>query len=279
MIWGTNVNVNRCKEQFKRFVLRFIDPEAENDELTEYINVAEPLYLQKLHEIQTVEEPFLNINCAHLNAFDEQLYRQLVSYPQEVIPIMDMAANEMFFERYPAAVLEHQIQIRPFNVTRTKSMRTLNPEDIDQLITITGMVIRNSNIIPEMREAFFKCVICSFEAVVEVDRGRINEPTVCTNCNFNYCFNLIHNRSHFSDKQMIKLQESPDDMPAGETPHTIVLFAHNDLVDNVSAGDRIAVTGIYRSQSIQIMPRVSTIRAVYKTHIDVVHFRKHDSKK
>ncbi len=31
-------------------------------------------------------------------------------------------------------------------------MRNLNPEDIDQLITISGMVIRTSHIIPEMRE-------------------------------------------------------------------------------------------------------------------------------
>ncbi|KAJ8965201.1 hypothetical protein NQ317_013353 [Molorchus minor] len=54
-------------------------------------------YLQKL-EIHTLEEPFLNVNCAH----------------------------------------------------------------IENLITISGMVIRTSNIIPEMREAFFKCIVCQF---------------------------------------------------------------------------------------------------------------------
>ncbi|XP_046833471.1 DNA replication licensing factor MCM4 [Vespa crabro] len=279
VIWGTNVVVNRCKEQFKRFVLRFIDPEAENDELPENMNLTEPLYLQKLEEIHTLEEPYLNINCAHLEIFDEQLYRQLICYPQEVIPTMDMAANEMFFERYPAAVLEHQIQVRPFNVSRTKSMRLLNPEDIDQLITVSGMVIRTSNIMPEMREAFFECIICGFSTLVEMDRGRIVEPTACTKCNNNYCFTLIHNRSHFSDKQMIKLQESPDDMPAGHTPHTVIIFAHNDLVDAVSPGDRVYVTGIYRAQPLRVNPRQSNVRAVYKTHIDVVHFRKHDSKR
>lgn len=71
------------------------------------------------------------------------------------------------------------------------------------------MVIRTSNIIPEMREAFFKCIVCSFTTTAEVDRGRITEPTLCTNCNTNHCFTLIHNRSQFTDKQMIKLQESP----------------------------------------------------------------------
>lgn len=79
-------------------------------------------------QIHILEEPFLNINCAHLQSFDATLYRQLISYPQEVIPTFDMAINEMFFERYPAAVLKFQIQVRPFNVQKTKNMRSLNPE-------------------------------------------------------------------------------------------------------------------------------------------------------
>lgn len=32
-------------------------------------------------------------------------------------------------------------------------------------------------------------------------------------------------------------------MPAGQTPHTVVLFAHNDLVDKVQPGDRVHITG------------------------------------
>lgn len=29
-----------------------------------------------------------------------------------------------------------------------------------------------------------------------------------------------------------------DDMPAGQTPHTVTLYAHHDLVDSVQPGDR-----------------------------------------
>ena len=82
-------------------------------------------------------------------------------------------------------------------------------KDIDQLITISGMVIRSSNIIPEMREAFFRCSVCRHTTTVEIDRGRIAEPTFCTNCSTSYSYVLIHNRSQFSDKQVVKLQESP----------------------------------------------------------------------
>lgn len=149
--------------------------------------------------------------------------------------------------------------------------------DLDLLITITGMVIRTSSIIPEMREAFFQCSVCKFTATVDVERGRIAEPTLCTNCNTNHSFVLIHNRSAFHDKQMIKLQESPDDMPSGETPHTVVLYAHGKLVDCVQPGDRVAVTGIYRAVPVRVNPKMRTIKSIFKTHIDVVHFHHGDT--
>ncbi|XP_013775385.1 DNA replication licensing factor mcm4-like isoform X2 [Limulus polyphemus] len=279
VIWGTDVVVSHCKEKFKQFVSRYVDPELESDERMEGMDIDKPLYLQKLEEVYTLEEPFLNVNCTHLSHFDADLCRQLVCYPQEVIPTFDMAINEMFFERYPDAQLPHQIQVRPFNAEKTRNLRGLNPEDIDQLITISGMVIRTSNIIPEMREAFFMCNVCSFSTTVEIDRGRIPEPTVCRHCNTNYSFSLIHNRSQFSDKQMIKLQESPDDMPAGQTPHTVIIYAHNDLVDAVQPGDRVTVTGIYRATAVRVNPWQRNVKSVYRTHIDVVHFRKVDTKR
>lgn len=41
--------------------------------------------------------------------------------------------------------------------------------DIDQLITITGMVTRTSSLIPEMRQGYFECTVCknavSFSAI------------------------------------------------------------------------------------------------------------------
>lgn len=51
VIWGTDVVVNRCKDKFKRFILTFVDPNAEEDEITNDMDMNEPLYLQKLDEV------------------------------------------------------------------------------------------------------------------------------------------------------------------------------------------------------------------------------------
>ena len=275
VIWGTDVSVNQVKTKFTKFINTFVVADIADDEkIADEIKADLPFYPQRLEQIAMICSPFLEVNMAHLMQFDEELYRQLVCYPQEVIPVLDMAVNELFFATFPECELDHQIQVRPYNAEKTSNMRELNPQDIDQLITITGMVIRSSNLIPEMAEAFFKCSSCGFTCEVEIERGRIAEPTLCSNCNTNHSFALVHNRSKFTDKQMIKLQESPDDMPAGQTPHTVVLYVHGDLVDKVQPGDRVAVTGIYRAVPQRSNPRMRNLNSVYKTHIDVVHFRK-----
>ena len=63
---------------------------------------------------------------------------------------------------------------------------------------------------------------------------------------------MVHNRCRFKDKQMVKLQESPDDMPPGQTPHTVILYAHDDMVDAVQPGDRVAVSGKFISRKFYI---------------------------
>lgn len=135
----------------------------------------------------------------------------------------------MFFDKHNDVTLEHEIQVRPFNAGESKNMRSLNPEgsssyliiihfclnmfffhkDIDKLITISGMVIRTSSLIPEMRAALFRCISCQNTVTSELERGRITEPTICKNCNASHTFQLVHNRCFFTDKQMVKLQEAP----------------------------------------------------------------------
>jgi len=113
VIWGTDVQVNDCKRKFKRFVETFVDIGMTDEERFEGLNPNEPYYLQRLAEINILQSPFLNVDCAHINQFDEDLYRQLICYPQEVIPTFDMAVNEMFFDKFPDTELEHQIQVGP----------------------------------------------------------------------------------------------------------------------------------------------------------------------
>lgn len=51
VIWGTDVVVSRCKDKFKRFIINFVDTEADEDEQPEDRDSNEPIYIQKLEEV------------------------------------------------------------------------------------------------------------------------------------------------------------------------------------------------------------------------------------
>lgn len=226
----------------------------------------------------------------------QQLYYQLVSHPSEVIPLMDLVISremeallyelhteadessnpDLYITLHPKDVPLPRIQVRPFHLKELSHMRSLDPNSIDTLLSIRGMVVRSSPVIPDLKVAFFQCTICHHCTSVTLERGRISEPTVCQNieCNTKDSYELVHNRSLFADKQMVRIQETPNEVPAGETPASIVLFAYDDLVDAVRPGDRVEITGVFRAQARRVNPKISKVKSVYRTYLDVVHFRR-----
>ena len=55
------------------------------------------------------------------------------------------------------------IQVRPHNLRKVHRIRELGPDHIEKLVSLRGIVIRNSDIVPEMKEAHFTCTKCSRE--------------------------------------------------------------------------------------------------------------------
>ena len=172
-------------------------------------------------------------------------------------------------------------KVLPFGLDKSVNMRELDPADMDKLISVKGLVIRATPVIPDMKEAFFKCTVCAHTVFVSIDRGKIAEPTICPRvaCASKDSMQIVHNRCTFADKQVIKLQETPDSVPDGQTPHSVSLCAYDELVDVCKAGDRIEVTGIFRCNPVRINPRQRTIKSLFKTYVDVLHIQKVDKRK
>ena len=178
-------------------------------------------------------------------------------------------------------VTGEQYLVRPWGLDKTTNLRDLNPSDMDKLISIKGLVIRATPVIPDMKQAFFKCSVCGHSVSVALDRGKIREPTECprARCKSKNSMQIIHNRCEFEDKQVIKLQETPDAVPAGQTPHSVSVCVYNELVDFCKAGDRVELTGIYKVTPVRVNPRMRTVKSVHKTYVDVVHVQKVDRKR
>ena len=148
-------------------------------------------------------------------------------------------------------------------------------KDTDKLVCIKGLVIRATPVIPDMKVAFFRCLTCSHTVQVEIDRGKIEEPTRCPRdvCASVGTMSLVHNRCEYADRQVIRLQETPDAVPDGQTPHTVSLSVYDELVDVSKPGDRVVVSGIYRSVPVRSNPRQTVLKSLFKTYLDVVHVK------
>ncbi|CAL9728135.1 DNA replication licensing factor Mcm4p [Monosporozyma unispora] len=295
IIWGTNVSIQECATKFRNFLMSFkykyrrqLD---DSDAIPNNTTDEDLYYVNMLNEMRDLGTCNLNLDTRNLLSFNqtEELYYQLLNYPQEVISIMDQTIKDCMVSLVVDNNLSYNLddietkfyKVRPYNVDTEKGMRELNPNDIDKLISLKGLVLRTTPVIPDMKVAFFKCNVCDHTMAVEIDRGVIQEPARCEriDCNEPNSMSLIHNRCSFADKQVIKLQETPDMVPDGQTPHSVSLCVYDELVDSCRAGDRIEVTGTFRSIPIRANARQRILKSLYKTYIDVVHVKKVSDKR
>ena len=309
VIWGTNVSVGETMQLFQTFLRGFrlkyrwdyVRSHGLPQAQLQHMDGELLLYEDYMRQMRRTHIPNLNLSIRDLAAFppSKKLALQVIRYPQEVVPIMDTVLKEQMLvlaeedlrsslTNYEVDTLREQMdliesmlyKVRPYGGKST-NMRDLNPSDIDKLTVVRGLVIRVSSIIPDMKVAFFRCSVCHHTVQVEIDRGRITEPQRCPRdmCNQLGSLSLIHNRCEFADRQIIRLQETPDVVPDGQTPHSISLCVYDEMANRCKPGDRIEVTGIFRSMPVRLNPRQRTLKSLFKTYVDVVHVRLNSSRR
>ncbi|OAY68835.1 DNA replication licensing factor MCM4, partial [Ananas comosus] len=279
-VWGTSISVQDVNAAILRFLRHFREPDngASASAAAAAAAMEEGRYMREVHRIMELEGgESLDVDARHVFDYDPDLYGKMVRYPLEVLAIFDIVLMDLVARIDP--LFEKHIQTRIFNLKSSVCMRNLNPSDIEKMVSVKGMIIRCSSIIPEVKEAVFRCLICGYYSEpILVDRGRVSEPTRCgrQECLAMNSMTLVHNRCRFVDKQIVKLQETPDEIPEGGTPHTVSILMHDKLVDAGKPGDRVEITGIYRAMSVRIGPTQRTVKSIFKTYIDCLHLKKTD---
>ncbi|PWN25165.1 putative replication licensing factor MCM4 [Jaminaea rosea] len=311
VIWGTAVSIGETMTMFRSFLRGFRLKYRWSYQKQHHPEVARKprtssdaeflLYESYLRRMRQTDQTSLNLRASDLAAYPptHKLAHFLVKYPNEIIPIMDQVLKDEMIElAYDDAkeqrdgmegelgaqeieMMEGRLyKVRPYGLDAI-NMRNLNPGDIDKLVTVRGLVIRATPIIPDMKQAFFRCLACNHTVQVELDRGRIAEPSRCPRdvCGQDGTITLIHNRCEFADRQVVRLQETPDVVPDGQTPHTVTLCVYDELVDLSKPGDRVEITGVFRSQPVRVNPRARTQKSLYKTFLDVIHVKRGDARR
>ncbi|GIL91733.1 hypothetical protein Vretimale_14863 [Volvox reticuliferus] len=284
-VWGTNINSRHLRQQIDGFIRTFRPVGADP--------TAPAKYVQIIKEAIEAGETSINIDTADMRAVINglsysDLYETLVDFPREVHCVLDEVVREVAvldlnfepeLENRQQAMDLCLLVCRPYNLAATKHIRDLDPSDIDKLVCIKGMVTRTSAIIPNLRYAVFECAACGHEVATPNVNGRVEDPTSCPACKKKWSMVLQHNKGSYTDKQLVKMQESPNDIPEGETPMGVTLYTYDTLVDVARPGDRVTITGMYRAAPIRANPRQAALHALFRTYVDVIHIHRDETRR
>lgn len=247
------------------------------------------------------------VDLTHIYYFNKKLYKLIIEYPSDSISEIDKIICEKY-NTLTNLILEGDLganlsdksllnsskmdycRVRFFNKRYKDTPRKLGPNHIETLVCIKGVVIRCSNIIPEMTMAAFKCTSkkrigvnnyekCNEEVYEHVIQGEVQEPISCSNCNNKNTFEIWHNNCCFSSKQLIKLSEVTEHLKQGETPQSISVYAYDDLIDFTKPGDNVELTGILKASPVRLNPRSRCYNSVHRTYINVIHIKKENKQK
>ncbi len=208
-------------------------------------------------------------------------YNDLVSYselesrfnenPDEVLDAFSRAIKEILQERFPkyAEKIKDEIRARVINYPVQRSLRQINAEIIGKMTSVSGMVVRASEVKPLAKELTYVCPDHHVTQIFLLKGMSVNVPVKCSNPKCAHRdLEMKPESSKFIDFQILRLQELPEDLPPGQLPHYIDVSIKQDLVDNSRPGDRIILTGIVRIEQESIVGVSRQNSGLYRLRID-----------
>jgi replicative DNA helicase Mcm len=173
--------------------------------------------------------------------FDPDLADLIIEKPEEVIKAAQKAVQNIDPLRKNA-----ELNIRFQNLRNKISLRLLRSKFIGKFVAVDGIVRKTDEIRPRIVTAMFECRSCMRLHEVQQKTNIINEPALCQDCG-GRSFRILQEESEFMDTQTCKLQEPLENLSGGEQPRQIILVFEDDMVDSVTPGDIVRITGTLKT--------------------------------
>lgn len=216
-------------------------------------------YFDKINDMMAQNAQSLVVDYIDFDSFAPDLAKMLTHKPDEMLAAFDEAALSILREIHPDYEQEvrDKIKVRIGNYTVSKGLRDINADLIDKLVSVSGMVVRSSEVKPLAKKVTYKCANCGAPTESILKGLVLKKPMKCSACGEKE-LDMDPENSIFIDFQMVRLQELPEDLPAGQLPHYVEVTVMGDLVDQCRPGDRVMLTGIVRIEAEQLAPQVKT---------------------
>ena len=183
------------------------------------------------------------------NEFPPQLMRR---YELRILPLGRRGTLFPFDQQYISSK-QQQAQSIPTGV----SLRTIRSRSMGRLVTVTGMIVRASDVKPQCTVATYSCDACGVEVYQVTEKQREFLPVRhCPNCatrnggNKRETLVLQTRGSKFVKFQELKLQELPNQVPMGHVPRSMSVYCRGELTRLAQPGDTVTIDGVFLPQRL-----------------------------
>jgi len=191
------------------------------------------------------------IDFVQLLEFSNKLADEIISSPEEVLRLMELAIEESGLP-----VSEKGVRVRLFNLpdTHRLKIRNIRSKHLDELILIEGIIRQASDVRPQVVNARFECPSCgTIISVLQMEK-KFREPSRCS-CGRRGGFTL--KSKEMVDTQRLILEESPEALSGGEQPKRINVFVKEDLVEphmeeKTTPGARVLAIGVLKEVPVPL---------------------------
>ncbi|MFL6323352.1 MAG: ATPase, partial [Nitrososphaeraceae archaeon] len=179
-------------------------------------------YFNRINHMMAANSISLVVDYIDFDTFRPDLAKQITHNPDDMLEAFNAAVLYILNEIHPdyAQEIQDKIKVRIGNYTVQKGLRDINAEVIDKLIGVSGMVVRSSEVKPLAKKIGYRCLNCNTINEAQLKGLVLKKPSKCLNCS-EKDLEMDPDNSIFTDFQMVRLQELPEDLPAGQLPHYV----------------------------------------------------------
>ncbi|MBI3254917.1 MAG: minichromosome maintenance protein MCM, partial [Nitrosarchaeum sp.] len=227
-------------------------------------------YVEQIDEMMPKSAKYIIVDYNDL-VVEPEIEIIFTTDPDRILNAFSRAIKEALQTRFPdyAEKIKDEVRVRLVNYPLQRSLRQINAETIGNIASVSGMVVRASEVKPLAKELVFVCPDEHQTKVVQLKGMDVKIPIVCDNPSCKHRdFDLKPEASKFIDFQILRLQELPEDLPPGQLPHYIDVTIRQDLVDNARPGDRIILTGIVRVEQESVAGITRGHSGLYRLRIE-----------
>lgn len=207
-------------------------------------------YKKEIGESLRREEKVLKLEFSNIVDFEPSLASAILEFPEETIAAMETALDEVNISVVKNA------RIRFLNLPQSAhvKIREIRAKNLDQMLSIEGIVRQASDVRPQVVNARFECPNCgAILSVLQIEK-KFREPSRCT-CGWKGPFKIIS--KEMVDAQRLVIEESPDSLEGGEQPRRINIFLKEDLVDpkmeeRTTPGSKVKIYGVLKEVPVPL---------------------------